>query len=89
MQEGRDDLTIKVEDRKCDEDGVDIYGWFVCEKIWVKWQWKTSKIQNDFREKPKMHGKTFEDEKLMTKETENSRGWDLTKMVFHQVTNSF
>ena len=37
----------------------------------------------------KMHGKTFEDEKLMTKETENSRGWDLTKLVFDQVTNSF
>ena len=50
---------------------------------------KLQKIQNDFREKPKMHGKTFEDEKLMTKETENSRGWDLTKMVFNQVTNSF
>ena len=26
MQEGRDDFTIKVEDRKCDEDGVDFYG---------------------------------------------------------------
>ena len=36
-----------------------------------------------------MHGKTFEDEKLMTKETENSRGWDLTKMVFHQGNKFF
>ena len=37
----------------------------------------------------KMHEKTFEDEKRMTKETENSRGWDLTKMVFHQGNKFF